>query len=391
MLYAGIDVAKYFHVLAIVDGEGRTVMKPWTFNNDKAGFDALSKRLAAYEPELRLGFEATGHYDLNLKLFLERTNHEFMECQPLLVKEFIKGKTMRETSTDQTAAVWIAKYLLDLKPNEYRPHPKNFYRLDSLKRIVRTKMTLVHQRSNCLVQITNVTDKTFPEFKPLFENRFTVTALYILEEYGTAEKITHLNSQSYDILRRKSRGHFTAAQFAELKQRARDTVGETNEYLQLELSHWLQLYRQLEKQVGELETEIAGIVTELDPPYLSVKGIGAQTVAVIMAEFGIFSRFGNPDKMLAFVGLDCGQHKSGAQQRDGGQMLKHGSSYLREALMNVITPLRLNQPVFAEYYRKKRAEGKDEDCAKAHCVKKLLRLIYSLDKQNVKFDHEKFR
>jgi transposase len=42
MLYAGIDVAKTFHVLAVVDEEGRMVMKPWTFNNDKAGFGSES-------------------------------------------------------------------------------------------------------------------------------------------------------------------------------------------------------------------------------------------------------------------------------------------------------------------------------------------------------------
>jgi transposase len=325
MFYAGIDIAKAFHVLAVVDEEGETVMKPWTFNNDKAGFAALSERLTSFKPELRLGFEATGHYALNLKLFLEHTECEFMECQPLLVKEFIKSKTMRETTTDQTAAVRIARYLSNLKPYEYRAHPKDFYQLDCLKRLVRTKMTLVHQRSNCLVQITNVMDKTFPEFKPLFgKSGFTVTALYILNEYGTAEKIARLNSQSFDILRRVSRGHFTADKFAELKQRAKDTVGETNKYLQTELSHWLQLYNQLDNHVGELETEIIKIVTELNPAYLSIKGLGPLTAAVIIAEFGTFSRFSNPDKMLAFIGLDCGQHKSGIMQRDGGHMVKHG-------------------------------------------------------------------
>jgi transposase len=236
-----------------------------------------------------------------------------------------------------------------------------------------------------------VTDKTFPEFKPLFgKSGFTATALYILKEYGTAEKIARLNSQSYDILRRKSRGHFTADKFALLKQRAKDTGGETNEYLQLELTNWLQLYEQLDKQVDALESEIKNIVMALAPPYLSIKGLGALTSAVIISEFGSFSRFVSPDKMLAFVGLDCGQHKSGTMQNDGGHMVKHGSSYLRESLMNVITPLRFNQPVFAAYYRKKRDEGKDEDCAKAHCVKKLIRLIYSLDKQNVKFNPDNF-
>jgi len=41
----------------------------------------------------------------------------------------------------------------------------------------------VHKRSDSLTQITNVTDNTFPEFKPLFgKSGFGETALFILEE-----------------------------------------------------------------------------------------------------------------------------------------------------------------------------------------------------------------
>ena len=48
--------------------------------------------------------------------------------------------------------------------------------LYSLKSLTRLRDALVRQRSFYLVKITNVLDHVFPEFKPFFGNKFSVTA-----------------------------------------------------------------------------------------------------------------------------------------------------------------------------------------------------------------------
>lgn len=58
---------------------------------------------------VQIGLEATGHYGLNLKLFLEKNNYSFMEFNPLLVKEFYKSLSLRKTKTDKIDAVVITK------------------------------------------------------------------------------------------------------------------------------------------------------------------------------------------------------------------------------------------------------------------------------------------
>jgi len=110
----------------------------------------------------------------------------------------------------------------------------------------------------------------------------------------------------------------------------------------------------------------------------------------VVAEVGDFSRFANADKLLAFAGLDPGICQSG-QSDHNGHMSKHGSKYLREALMNVVTPLIIHNPTFASYYRKKRSEGKSHITASAHTAKKLLRVIFTLHKNNVMYDASKLR
>ena len=62
-------------------------------------------------------------------------------------------------------------------------------------------------------------------FKPFFNNRLGATALYLLENYGTAEKMSHMNSVSYENLRKLSRGKFSVQKFMKLKELATNTVG----------------------------------------------------------------------------------------------------------------------------------------------------------------------
>ena len=89
--------------------------------------------------------------------------------------------------------------------------------------------------------------------------------------------------------------------------------------------------------------------------------------------------------MLSFAGLEPGYYQSG-QAEHGGHMVKHGSSHLRYALMNACLPLITFEPVFAEYYAKKRAEGKPHRVALTHVAKKLLRVIYTLQTKNITYD-----
>lgn len=67
-------------------------------------------------------------------------------------------------------------------------------------------------------------------------------------------------------------------------------------------------------------------------------------------------------------------------------MVKHGSSHLRYALMNACLPLITFESIFAEYYAKKRAEGKPHRVALTHVAKKLLRVIYNLQTTDSSYD-----
>ena len=79
MYYIGIDISKFKHDCAVIDDSGEIITPSWSFTNDSEGFSQLKLLLDSLDSETRIGLESTGHYGMNLKLFLETNNFSFME------------------------------------------------------------------------------------------------------------------------------------------------------------------------------------------------------------------------------------------------------------------------------------------------------------------------
>ncbi len=381
MIYIGTDISKYKHDCFICNDTGEVIVENFSFENTKKGFQQFLDLLKPYDnSNVHIGLEATGHYGLNLKLFLEKNNYGFMEFNPLLVKEFKKSLTLRRTKTDKVDAIVICQKLMSVP---CKPNSKLFYHKYSIKSLSRLRVSLVKQRSKYMVQLTNILDIVFPEFKSFFNNRFSSTSLYLLNKYRTAEKIA--NMRDFDTPNKLSKGHFTYAKFAKLKELAKNSIGESNEVFEIELQTIISLYNEIDSKINSIDKQISTIIKELNPPTLSIPRIGELTTAVIISEYGDFNRFSNADKLLSFAGLEPGIYQSGTILTNG-KMVKRGSGYLRYSLMNIANVVIRYNPIFYDFYLKKRSEGKTHRVALSHVCKKLLRVIYKLETQNIQFD-----
>ena len=107
-----------------------------------------------------------------LKQFLESNGDTFMET---IASGFqiLLAAIQQKYENRSIDALSIAQYVMTV---EYKPYPSSFYHLDKLKSLTRFRNSLVRQRSRQLVELTNVLDKLFPEFKPFFKDKFSVTA-----------------------------------------------------------------------------------------------------------------------------------------------------------------------------------------------------------------------
>ena len=382
MYFVGIDISKYKHDCFICTETGEVIEENLSFTNTNEGFIQLLNLLKSLDnsQEIRIGFEATGHYGMNLKLFLEKNNYSFMEFNPALVKRFISTQALRRTKTDKKDVTLVTKYLISV---DYKHHPKQFYHKYSLKSLSRMREKLVNQRSYYEVQITNVLDIIFPEFKPFFNNDFSTTSLYILNKYKTPDKIK--NMKDYNSIRKLSRGKFTSANFIKLKELAKNSIGISNDIFETELESLLILHSGIEIEINKLENKIESIIKELNPPILSIKGIGTISCAGIISEFGDLSRFKSADACVAFAGNEPNISQSGTESYTG-RMVKNGSGHLRYFLMNAADYVFMHEPIFTEFYYKKRSEGKSHRVALTHVAKKLVRIIYKLESENITFN-----
>lgn len=381
MYFVGIDISKYKHDCFITTETGEVIEENLSFQNTNEGFVQLFNLLKSLDDskQIRIGFEATGHYGMNLKLFLEKNGYSFMEFNPNLVKQFIKSQTLRKTKTDKKDAIWITKYLISV---DYKPYPQQFYHKFALKSLSRKRDKLVFQRSYYLVQITNILDLIFPEFKPLFDNNFSVSSLYILSKYKTVDKIK--NMKDFDSINKVSRGKFSYSKFLKIKDAAKNTIGCSDDFLEFDLENMIELYNNINNKIKSYDDKIIDIIKELNPPTLSIKGIGYISCAGIISEFGDISRFKSADAMVAFAGIEPSISQSGTESHTG-KMVKHGSGHLRYHLLNAADYVFMHEPIFTEFYYKKRNEGKTHRVALSHVAKKLVRIIYKLESENIEF------
>jgi transposase len=139
--YVGIDISKYKHDCFIFTDLGEVVNEGFSFANNAKGFAMLLSELKKLDTDnARIGFESTGNYSINLKLFLEKSGYSFMEINPVFIKDYIKSQLLRRTKTDKPDARVIAGYLAE---KAYCPHQTSFYILFSLKQLTRLRSDLV--------------------------------------------------------------------------------------------------------------------------------------------------------------------------------------------------------------------------------------------------------
>ena len=379
--FIGLDISKYKHDFCIISNTGEVIIENSSFENNKKGFQSLLEQLKPYNKfDVRIAFEATGHYSLNLELFLIDQGYSFMKINPLVIHQFLKARSLRRTKTDKADSLTIASYLMSV---QYKPNSDLLYNIYTLKSLCRSREQLIKERSKFAILLTNELDKSFPELKPFFNNIISSTLLYILEKYKNTDHIALM--KDYESIRKISHGKFTYAKFAKLKELAKNSVGYHNDNTDLLISTYVSIYNDFTLKIEPIDRQISIIIKELKPKMLSIPGLGDISAATILSEYGDISNFSSPNKMLAFAGLEPSIIESGTLQSNG-KMVKHGSGHLRYVIMNAAISILRFSPAFYDYYLKKRSEGKCHRVALSHVCKKLIRVIYSLEKYNNDFD-----
>jgi transposase len=381
MIYVGIDVAKDKHDCFIINSEGEVLYDVFTIQNNMTGFEDLLFKIKTAEPnpdKIRVGLEATGHYSCNILGFLKNVGLETIVINPLYTSLSRKSISLRKTKTDKVDARTIANMIMS--DVSLKPYSDKLYHNEDLKSLTRYRFDKISQRAKLKQSISRLVNILFPELETLVSTLHAKAVYALLTEFPSAQHIASANLKHLTyLLDTASKGRFKRASADQIRETARRSVGSYLPAKSLELKHTIKLVAELNDEISEIEAEIKKIMDCIDSPILSVPGIGMNIGAIIVAEIGDFSRFENPDKILAFAGCSPSTYQSGQLYSSHAKMEKRGSRYLRWALINAASYVCNWEPTFAEYLAKKRAEGKHYYVALSHAAKKLVRLLYHLE------------
>ena len=382
MISVGIDVSKDKHDCFIVNSEGEVLADVFTIHNTMDGFNFLLQRIRECtmpQDKIKVGLEATGHYSYNLLGFLLDNGLPTYVLNPLRTNLYRKSLSLRKTKTDRVDARTIATMLLS--DAGLKPYTDTAYHNEELKSLTRYRFDKVKERTKLKSSISRLVCILFPELEKLVPTLHMASIYALLEEFPDAKQIAaaHL-TRLKALLETASKGHYKRDMALRILDAARNSIGAFMPAKSLELQHTIRLIRELDAEIAEIEERIQSIMNDLHSPITTIPGMGVRMAAMILAEVGDFTRFVSPDKLLAYAGMSPSTYQSGQLKNCYPHMEKRGSRYLRYALYNATKCVCHWNPNFAAYLAKKRAEGKHYNVALSHATKKLVRLIFAMEK-----------
>ncbi len=387
MIYVGIDVAKDKHDCFITNSEGEVLFKAFTISNNLDGFNDLYQKIESTMDDItkvKVGLEATGHYSYNLLGYLIDKGLPTFVINPLHTNLYRKSLSLRQTKTDKVDARTIASMLMsDVNLKSYSD---TSYHNEELKSLTRYRFDKVKERAKLKSSVSRLVCILFPELEKLVPTLHMASVYAMLSEFPGAKQVAnaHLTRLS-NLLSESSKGRYGKETAIAFRNAARTSIGSNMPAKSMELKHTIKLIQELTSEIDEIENEIKIIMDKINSPILSIPGINYRMGAMIIAEIGDFNRFESPDKILAYAGFSPSTYQSGQLDGAYSHMEKRGSRYLRYALYNAAKYACHWDPTFADYLAKKRAEGKHYNVAISHAVKKLVRVIYHLEKTNQQY------
>lgn len=384
MFYIGIDVSKDKHDCFCCNDDLQPVFQ-FQFSNDSIGFNQLLEAIKSLDTpfdNIKIALEATGHYSYNITSFILDNNLPLAIINPLHSNLFRKSISLRKTKTDKVDACVLARMLIAYPDLKFSTSlDDNDIILSELKSLTRFRLALVKNLSKLKTSVSRIINIVFPEIEKVFSS---TNSLYeLLYNFPSAQEIANAHlTKLTNVLIKASRGHFSKEKAIQIKELAKNTIGNSSYALTFELKHTIKLINEYNSSIDKIDKEINTIMDKIASPITSIPGIGITLASIIIAEIGNFDNFDSPDKILAFAGMSPTIYQSGKYVANSAKMEKRGSKALRYALYNAARLTSVYCPVFREHLARKRSQGKHFSVAISHVVKKLVRVIYHLQTKN---------
>lgn len=399
-LFVGIDVSSKNNVVCcLTREEEKKALSRFSVENNRPGIMEFQGRITNLVQkhkfnQVLFGLEHTGCYSTHAAMYLQR--HLNFDCKdvkvymfnPSLIKEFKKAHFLDAPKNDRIDAWFIAAKLRA----GHLPSPFTWSEpLMALQRLTRARFHLMQdltRESNFLM--TNLYLK-FSDYTVVpFSNKLSATSLAVMEEFASVEEIVDISLDKlvdFLVLHGKNRFDDPQVVAAALQKAARSSYRlpqSVADSVNLAMASSIRVIRNVQEQLKSLKKAIEDHLDAIPQTLDSVPGIGPIFASGILAEIGDIRQFENHAQLAKYAGLAWTENQSGDFKASKTRLIRSGNRYLKYYLVEAANSVRVHDPVFAEYYAKKKAETKvyADKRALALTARKLVRLVDYLLRTN---------
>lgn len=383
MRFAGIDIASENHVVAVVDVEGKVVVKATSFKEDAAGYQRLLELLGPPEGYL-VAMEATGHYWQNLFAALAAAGFAIALLNPLRTARFA-GEDLRRTKTDAIDALGIARFAQQKRPMATKLSDEATL---ELRELVRHRDRLVQQLGDTKRQLHRLVDLGFPELTRFVDDLSSALATTLLRKCPTARAFDDVTEGDLANTRYDGRHAIGRKLAGELIAAAKRSVGAHHGLAyRMQVEHACEDIESLKRRIEHVEDRTKKMLKDHEVGQLltTIDGIGDTTAAKLVAELGDIAGFDSADAIAAYVGVVPGVKHSGKRAPKSQPLCPVGHVGLRRALYMPTLAATKHNPWLRRFYQRLRAAGKPAKVAIIASMRKLLHAVYSVAKNRRPF------
>lgn len=404
MFYVGIDIAKFFNVVSIInENEEMVIKKPFTVDSSLDAYKKFISKLEKISKEksdFLIGLEATGIYGENFLSCLADYGYNVKLLNPFQTKRYREHLTMKKVKNDNIDSFIIA---LLLKEGKFSSGYITDDEYQGLRTLYRNRDGLQNDIKKLKKRILTHLSVTFLEFESLV-NPFSVSGLALLEKYPTAKHYQHSSVDRILKLFRHIKGNnFNKDKAKKLLDLANNSIysGKASDERAIAIRSSIRLLRVYQSELALLEDEIFSFLKNKDlsigkpadtdntntliENIKTIPGVADKTIAAILSECGDISRFPTVAKFIGFLGLFPTEEQSGNSKRVGN-LSKRGSSIAKHALyLSAVSCVKHNNQL-KQLYDTKRSQGKSTKEALVAVSRKLATIIYAIFKHNVPYD-----
>ena len=390
MFAVGIDVSNGRSTVAVLGAKRKVVMKPFEVPHSADGFASLTEKLNGLDGEARIVMEHTGRYYESFAMSMYRAGFFVSAVNPLAIKDYQEGISVRKVKTDRADALKIAQFAIDkweLLP-QYTPMDTIRYNLKTLHRQFQLSSKTKTALNNNLIALL---EQSYPGANRYFDSPVRPDGsqkwVDFVDTFWHVDCVARVSQNAF-VERYwkwcKRHGYnFSEQKAIEIHTEARQKfpLVPKSDTCKLLVKEAVSQLNAVSRTVETYRAEMDRLASQL-PEYdtvMAMTGVGKSMGPQLMAEIGDLRCFAHQKSLVGFAGTDPIKDDSGDKVSNSKPSSKRGSPYLRKTLFVIMTILLQLQPQDDPVYQfldKKRSEGKKYYVYMTAGMTKFLRIYY---------------